>query len=72
MKTAAVISFALVTGFSAVVWSSQASAQRGRDAAMSSCIAQAQTQFPRAGRYGTMTNRTFAYKACMHARGYRP
>ena len=73
MKTATVISIALLTGLSAVVWSSQASAQRGgRDAAISRCIAQAQKRYPRAGRYGTMTNRTHTYTACMHAAGYPP
>jgi hypothetical protein len=73
MKTAIVISIAFVTGLSVIVWSAPASAQRGgRDAAISRCIAQAQSQFPRAGSYGTMTNRTFAYKSCMRAAGYRP
>jgi hypothetical protein len=73
MKTTAVISIALLTAVSAVAWSSQAPAQRGgRDAAISRCIAKAQGRYPRAGRYGTMTNRTYTYRACMHAAGYPP
>jgi hypothetical protein len=73
MKAAIAISISFVIGLSAVAWSSQASAQRGgRDAAISRCIAQAQGRYPRAGRYGTMTNRTFTYKSCMHAAGYPP
>jgi hypothetical protein len=73
MKTATVIAIAFITGLSAVAWSSQASAQRGgRDAAISKCIGQAKARYPRGGRYGAMTNRTFTYKACMHAAGYPP
>jgi hypothetical protein len=71
MKIATTLLLALVAGLSAVTWTSHASAA-GRNAAISRCIAQAQRQFPRAGRRGNMSNRTFSYKACMHSAGFRP
>jgi hypothetical protein len=71
MKILCILSIALAAGLSVVTWTSQASAA-GRDAAISRCIAQAQKQYPRAGRQGNMSNRTSSYKACMHAAGFRP
>jgi hypothetical protein len=70
MKIASMLLIALLAGLSVATWSSQASAA-GRDTAISRCIAQAQRQFPTNRRYN-MSNRTFAYKACMHAAGFRP
>jgi hypothetical protein len=70
MKIASMLLIALLAGLSVATWSSQASAA-GRDAAISRCIAQAQRQFPTNRRYD-MSNRTFSYKACMHAAGFRP
>jgi hypothetical protein len=71
MKIASMLLIALLAGLSAAAWASQASAA-GRDAAISRCIAQAKKQFPRSGSRGTMENRTFSYKACMHSAGFRP
>jgi hypothetical protein len=71
MKIANVLLIALLAGLSAATWTSQASAA-GRNAAISRCTAQAQRQFPRASRPGTMDNRTRSYKACMASRGFRP
>jgi hypothetical protein len=73
MRTASAISIVLIAGLSVATWTSQGAAQSSaRDAAITRCITKAQKQYPRAGRYGTMSNRTFAYKACMTAAGFRP
>jgi hypothetical protein len=73
MKTASLIAIAALAGLSLVTSSLQAAAQSSRrDAAITRCITQAQRQYPRAGSYGTMRNRTFSYKACMTTAGFRP
>jgi hypothetical protein len=69
MKIANVLLIALLAGLSVATWTSQASAA-GRNAAISRCLARAQSQFPR-NNYN-MRNRTFAYTACMHSAGFRP
>jgi hypothetical protein len=62
----------LLVGISLAAWASQVSAS-GRDAAIRSCIARAQQQYPSPGSYDSnMSNRTFAYKACMRTAGFLP
>jgi hypothetical protein len=66
-------SLALLAGLSVAAFSSLAVAQDSatRDAAISKCVKQAQTQYPD----DSITNqsaRTAAYKACMAATGQNP
>ena len=71
MKIANGLLIALIVGLSAVTWTTQAPAA-GRNAAISRCHAQAQRQFPRRTRAGTVENRDRSYRACMAAAGFRP
>jgi hypothetical protein len=73
LRTAKPIAVVLAAGLALTMWVPPVFAQSSRrDAAITRCITKAQRQFPRSGSYGTMSNRTFAYKACMSAAGFRP
>jgi hypothetical protein len=62
-----------VVGLSAAAFASHASAQDSpaRDAAISKCVKQAQTQYPD-DSITNQSSRTAAYKACMAAAGMNP
>jgi hypothetical protein len=64
---------AFVVGLSAAAFSSQVSAQdsAARDAAISKCVKQAQTQYPD-DTTSNQTSRTDVYKACMFSAGFNP
>jgi hypothetical protein len=74
MKTASLLSMALVAGLSVATWTSQATAAvknaaAGRDGAMTRCLLEAKTHYP--GSYRDWDSaQHFSYQSCMHDAGY--
>ena len=73
MITANKLLVALAVGISAAAFASQVSAQdsKARDAAISKCVKQAQTQYPD-DTTSNQTSRSDEYKACMATAGFNP
>ena len=71
MKHGAKFSFALLVGLSVAAFTSSAMAQdsSARDAAISKCVKQAQTQYPD-DTTSNQTSRSDVYKACMFSAGF--
>jgi hypothetical protein len=74
MRTANMLSIALLAGLLVVTWTSQASAQpKGWAAAAKKCRAQGRAQYPTARESeGMRSERARAYQACLAGLGYRP
>jgi hypothetical protein len=73
MSTANKLLIVLAVGLSAAAFASQASSQdsKARDAAISKCVKQAQTQYPD-DTTSNQTSRSDVYKACMTTAGFAP
>jgi hypothetical protein len=73
MSTANRLLVAFAVALSAAAFASQASAQdsKARDAAISKCVKQAQTQYPD-DTTSNQTSRSDVYKACMATAGFNP
>ena len=73
MSTANRLLVVLVVALSAAAFASQASAQdsKARDAAISKCVKQAQTQYPD-NSISNQQSRSDVYKACMATAGFAP
>ena len=73
MRYANKLSLALLVGLSVAAFTSVASAQNmsKRDAAITTCIQEAHSQYPW-DYAGVGTNRTYVYKACMFRMHQRP
>ena len=73
MSTANKLLVVFALALSAAAFASQVSAQdsKARDAAISKCVKQAQTQYPD-DTTSNQTSRSDVYKACMATAGYNP
>ena len=73
MRTAKRLLVVLGVALSSAAFASQVSAQdsSARDAAISKCVKQAQTQYPD-DTTSNQTSRSDVYKACMFSAGFRP
>jgi hypothetical protein len=73
MNYANKVSLAILVGLSVAAISSLAMAQdtAARDAAISKCVKQAQTQYPD-DTTSNQTSRSDVYKACMFSAGFNP
>jgi hypothetical protein len=73
MKIAHMVSIALLAGVSVASLTSQASAAvKDRDAAITSCNARANEQYPDEDNRYSGKARTFVYESCMHDAGQAP
>ena len=71
MNSASKISVAILFGLSLGAFTSPATAKETRDQVMAACIAKAQAANP-GDMEAVQKSRAAAYKACMHAAGYKP
>lgn len=73
MSTANKLLVVFAVGLSAAAFASQVSAQdsKARDAAISKCVKQAQTQYPD-DSISNQQSRSDVYKACMATAGFAP
>ncbi|MGA8494458.1 MAG: hypothetical protein WB764_03185 [Xanthobacteraceae bacterium] len=73
MSTANRVLVVFAVALSAAAFASQVSAQdsKARDAAISKCVKQAQTQYPD-DTTSNQTSRSDVYKACMATAGFAP
>ena len=73
MSTANKLLVVFAVALSAAAFASQVSAQdsKARDAAISKCVKQAQTQYPD-DTTSNQTSRSDVYKACMFSAGFNP